>query len=219
MLDVLATTLARLPNSSMILVSTSFGGGTIDCVLRTRYGCGGGSGAFSFSFFDPRRKLRPRIDLRPLFRSPGESALSWLGEGVATILPPVDLREKKGMPEGVRRGLRRLERERPGEVVMTEGGGLVFMCAFDVVVVLLLLTLDVRGREEADAVLSLLKLLRILELVEADDDSCESRETAPVAKPAISFAEAAILREPIGSDLWLEKDELRFRALEARRSL
>lgn len=145
--------------------------------------------------------------------------MSCLGEGVAVTLPPEDLREKKGMPEGVRRGLRRLERERPGEVVTTEGGGLVFRRVLDVVVVPLLLTLDVRGREDADAVLSLLKLLRIFELVEADDDSCEARETAPDANPAISFADAAILREPIGSDLWLEKDELRLRTFEPRRSL
>lgn len=72
-----------------------------------------------------RKKLRPRIDLRPLFSSGGDdSTFSRLGEAGAVeveVLPLELLREKKGIPEGVLRGLRRLERERPGLVVTTAG--------------------------------------------------------------------------------------------------
>jgi hypothetical protein len=74
--------------------------------------------------------LSPRIDFRPplllLFSSIGEnSPFSMLGEGVLRETSEVELlREKKGMPEGVRRGLMRLDRERPGLVATTEGGGM-----------------------------------------------------------------------------------------------
>lgn len=123
----------------------------------------GEGGVFSIlSFFEVllRRKLRPRMDLRPLFSSGGDSVVSMLGEaGAAEVLPLELLREKKGMPEGVRRGLSRLERERPGLVVTTagvdeedeEGGALK---ALAVVVVLELLWLTVLAREMADACLS-----------------------------------------------------------------
>lgn len=60
-------------------------------------------------------------------------------------LPLDALREKKGMPDGVRRGLTMLERDLPGLVATTDGGTPVAAhCA--VRFVLLLLWLDVRVR-------------------------------------------------------------------------
>jgi hypothetical protein len=78
------------------------------------------------SRFDPpeRRKFNPRIDFLPFFSSP--DVFSAFGEGVAvedvgSIELLDDLREKKGIPDGVRRGLIKLDRERPGLVVTTAG--------------------------------------------------------------------------------------------------
>jgi hypothetical protein len=154
--------LCLLPNSSTTLPTLSL------CLLAElavddenvdlTEGVGGESGPppFSLSLFDPpeRRKLSPKMDLRPLplvdFSSIGEnSPFSMLGEGVLRETSEVeDLREKKGMPEGVRRGLMREERERPGLVAKTEGGGKAEDCeaVWFVRVVLALLWLDVRVR-------------------------------------------------------------------------
>jgi hypothetical protein len=70
-------------------------------------------------FFELRpRKLRPRIDLRPLrsfssFLSFSFSSRVPLPSGGEVGILPVDtLRVKKGIPDGVRLGLSRLERER-----------------------------------------------------------------------------------------------------------
>lgn len=75
--------------------------------------------------------MSPRIDLRPplpLLSDEGVekgSPRSRLGDGVVADMSLLDpLREKKGMPDGVRRGLIRLERDRPGLVVTTAGGGM-----------------------------------------------------------------------------------------------
>ena len=91
--------------------------GTVDEPVdrfRTAVGVG-----FSFSRLEAvdRKKLRPRIDRRP---SGDGSAFSPLEEASPTISFD-DLREKKGIPEGVRRGLRRDDLERPGLMATTEG--------------------------------------------------------------------------------------------------
>lgn len=202
-LVVLAATLALLPNSST-RGSNSRGGGTWDKVWRLRRVGDGGAFSFSLSRREAvlRRKLRPRIDLRPLLRgsSSSGSCLSGFGDGVFITLPVDVLREKNGIPEGVRRGLRRLERDRPGLVVTTDGvaaaGVPAVWLPMAVLVVLLLLILDVRVRERTvEAVLSLRKVLRIREPV--DSWSCEFRDDddeVPLARPTMSFVEAAIRR-------------------------
>ena len=127
---------------------------------------GGESMPLSLSRFEPpeRKKLRPRIDLRPPLPPLSDddgvekgSPASGLGDGVVaetSLFEP--LREKNGMPdEGVRRGLTTLERDRPGLVVTTAGGGMVavessppWAARSAVRVVLLLLWLEVRCRRK-----------------------------------------------------------------------
>lgn len=119
---LLAATLARRPNSSVVRSVVLVAEGIVPMVWRLKPGDGGAFSTLSFLEVLLRRKLRPRMDLRPLFSSGGDSVTSMLGEaGAVEVLPLELLREKKGMPEGVRRGLRRLERERPGLVVTTAG--------------------------------------------------------------------------------------------------
>jgi hypothetical protein len=125
-----AARLARRPNSSTTCAVDS---SSDDCDVENvdRADELGERAALSLSRFDPeppeRRKFRPRIDLRPLFSSLSGVgtivAVSRFGEGVAagrtSALEP--LREKKGMPDGVRREERTLERDFPGLVVTTAG--------------------------------------------------------------------------------------------------
>ena len=128
---------------------------------------GGDRVDLSLSRFDPpeRRKFNPRIDLRPFFSS--LTVLSATGDGVAwaeagSIELLDDLREKNGIPDGVRRGLIRLDRERPG-LVVTTAGVLIDVedasCWFAVRAVPELLCDDVRALAIIEA-LSLLTLLR-----------------------------------------------------------
>lgn len=87
------------------------------------------------------RKLSPSMDFLPLFSSCPASTGRVGGGGDFGGAPEIDgLRDaKKGMPEGVLRGLSRLERERlPGLVVLTVGVRLLAVRD-----VLLLLVLEV----------------------------------------------------------------------------
>ena len=59
--------------------------------------------------------------MRPLFSSGGDESTT--GEAGAVDELPLEFLRKNGMPEGVRRGLSKLERERPGLVVTTAGVG------------------------------------------------------------------------------------------------
>lgn len=119
---LLVAMLARRPDSSVVRSAALVAEGTDPMVWRLKTGEGGAFSTLSFLEVLLRRKLRPRMDLRPLFSSGGESVASMLGEaGAVEVLPLELLREKKGIPEGVRRGLSRLERERPGLVVTTAG--------------------------------------------------------------------------------------------------
>lgn len=105
------------------------------------------------------------------------------------------MREKNGIPDGVRRGLSRLERERPGLVVTTAGVAAEAEAAAwlttAVRVVLLLLTLDVRARLAIEDVLSLRNVLRILDVV---DSRSESPRDEPDESPTMSFVDAASRR-------------------------
>lgn len=65
-----------------------------------------------------RRKLRPKIDFRPLFSSAILASSPSSTEADDWVLC---LREKKGMPEGVLRGLSKLDLDRPGLVATTAG--------------------------------------------------------------------------------------------------
>lgn len=141
------------------------------------------------SFFDalPRRKLSPRMDLRPLRSS--DAGGSTGGGGPPGTMPAgrllIDLlREKKGIPDGVRRGVRRLDRDRPGEVVTRRGGG----TALSVLVLLDVLDALIAA-PGAGSVRWLLKLSRILELVVEVDLSPMSLWAA---SPAISLVDAAV---------------------------
>lgn len=158
---------ARRPNSSIPSESACRfdAEGEVEKVDRF-VEAGGDRVDLSLSRFDPpeRRKFNPRIDLRPFFSSP--TVLSAAGDGVALAEPGSielldDLREKNGIPDGVRRGLIRLDRERPGLVVTTAGVLIVedASCWFAVRAVPELLCDDVRALAIIDA-LSLLTLLR-----------------------------------------------------------
>ena len=178
-------------------------------------------GALSLSLRSlERKKLRPRIDLRPLLRSPGglgccvidageTEPRSVLGEGVPAMLPVELLREKKGIPDDDgRRGLSRLERDLPGLVVTKVGGGLVFWRVVSAVPVLLV-----------DSVLDL-DIIDEPSLLERPNDpalaAIELDDALP-AKPAMSFELAAIRFHPLAPDAWLPKlDSLSLDPAEAR---
>lgn len=107
----------------------------------------------------------------------------------ATTLPVELLREKNGMPEdeGLR-GLSRLDRDRPGLVVTTVGGG----CELSAVALLL-----------ADSVLERAIMLEPSLLVRPSEvDCCASElELALLASPAMSLLEAAIRFHPLAPDV------------------
>ena len=193
MLVVLAATPALRPNSSTARPSGwSLSGSTLENVWRFVAVLGEGGTTFSLSLLEAvlRRKLRPRMDLRPpllVFSSPAAatSGPSCAGDGICvTTLPVEDLREKNGIPDGVRRGLRRLERERPGLVVTTAGGAKEVWLPIAVRVVLLLLALEVRGRLTIEAARSLRNVVRTL-------DPVASWSRVDDARPTMSFVEAA----------------------------
>lgn len=203
---VLVATPALRPNSSVldlgVLPSSEL---TVEAVDFPRLGEGG---ALSLRSFE-RRKLMPRIDLRPLLRSPG--GLGWvadagevepgsvLGEGVPVMLPVELLREKNGIPDDEgRRGLSRLDRDRPGLVVTTVGGAFVFWSAVRAVPVLLVLS--------------------VLDLLIIDEPSLLERPSEPVlfanepvegllASAAISLDDAAMRFHPLAPEAWLPKLE------------
>lgn len=128
------------------------------------------------------RNVMPRIDRRPLRSFSSATAATGDGSGAGTVgelaaatlmvdmlLPPDVRRElKKGMPdEGVRRGLSRLDRERPGLVATTDG-------ADDWTAVPLLETLAVRCRSALPAAMAEMSNADwALRLASNDDDAVE----------------------------------------------
>ena len=189
--------LARVPNSptdTLVLIGSVEG--PPDRLRTVATGSG-----FSFSLLEAvlRRKLRPSIDRRP---SGDGNALSTLGDAKPTTLFDEDLREKKGIPDGVRRGLRRDDLERPGLMATTEGvGSETLPRGFVAVPPLLMLEVRVRGTSLVDA-LSVRSDCRTLapspegDVAETGDLGADPFE----ARPAISFVEPASRRGYQGSE-------------------
>ena len=107
--------------------------------------------SFSFSLLEAvlLKKFNPRMDFDELDDGKDELVLEMLlvRSGVAEVAEVVagpeeaDLREKKGIPEGVPRGLGKLERDWPGVVAFRDGSTKLAMA-----VLLLLLLLELEGR-------------------------------------------------------------------------
>lgn len=136
-----------------------------------------------------RRKFSPKIDFRPLLLLFSSTAVfsPWVEPGVDSgILMLEDFLEKKGMPEGVLRGLKRLDLDLPGVETELEIGGGSVEIATVVRLVLLLLVLAVRvlGGIELGRVTSARRLCRR-----------RDAESSPrFARPAMSLLEAAMRR-------------------------
>ena len=104
----------------------------------------------------------PRIDFLPVFSTPrsscepecvdlGEDGSAGLSDVPAAVVAWLDdLRLKKGMPDGVRRGLSRLDLERPGDVASRDGAEVAESAVFGGLAVLLLLIDAVLARVNAD---------------------------------------------------------------------
>lgn len=133
-----------------------------------------------------------------------DSRRDWLGEGVAVTEPEELLREKNGMPEEEgRRGLRSDERDLPGEVVTSCGGG-AFPLAVSAVELLEVLSVLAR--------LIMLELSLPADLPSDPPGGCAMElELVLLAKPAISLELAAILFQALVPLAWLPKLDRRSR--------
>lgn len=171
----------------------------------------GEAGGFSFSRREAvlLRKLSPRIERRPS----GDAAFcDTAGELVGALLL-LDLREKKGMPEGVRRGLSSDERDRPGLVATTDGGAVTMV--FGCVAVPALLMLDVRVRGMVEIALSLFEVWRtpLAPVVDALSTTGDRGVDEFEARPAMSLVDP-VRRRDHGSERCPESDASRGRGEE-----